>query len=195
MRKILLILTIVALSVTKSSAQIISVNTNAMMDAMQAYSFGFELVLNKRSSLAVDGFWGNKIMGRNWKMIAFQPEWRLYFGGRPLFHHYIGAVGILTKYDLEAYSKRYHGHAMGAGLSYGYVWPVTRRLLIDFHTSLGFVGRDERNYMADETYADHVYNDKPGDSYSNHYVEIPTNSSATMLCPIKIGVSVSYILK
>ncbi|MBR4268631.1 MAG: DUF3575 domain-containing protein [Prevotella sp.] len=195
MRKILLILTIVALSVTKSSAQIISVNTNAMMDAMQAYSFGFELVLNKRSSLAVDGFWGNKIMGRNWKMIAFQPEWRLYFGGRPLFHHYIGAVGILTKYDLEAYSKRYHGHAMGAGLSYGYVWPVTRRLLIDFHTSLGFVGRDERNYMADETYADHVNNDKPGDSYSNHYVEIPTNSSATMLCPIKIGVSVSYILK
>lgn len=195
MRKILLILTIVALSVTKSSAQIISVNTNAMMDAMQAYSFGFELVLNKRSSLAVDGFWGNKIMGRNWKMIAFQPEWRLYFGGRPLFHHYIGAVGILTKYDLEAYSKRYHGHAMGAGLSYGYVWPVTRRLLIDFHTSLGFVGRDERNYMADETYADHVNIDKPGDSYSNHYVEIPTNSSATMLCPIKIGVSVSYILK
>ena len=180
---------------TKSSAQIISINTNAMMDAMQAYSFGFELVLNKRSSLAVDGFWGNKIMGRNWKMIAFQPEWRLYFGGRPLFHHYIGAVGILTKYDLEAYSKRYHGHAMGAGLSYGYVWPVTRRLLIDFHTSLGFVGRDERNYMADMNYADHANNDKPGDSHSNHYVEIPTNSSATMLCPIKIGVSVSYILK
>lgn len=195
MRKILLILTIVALSVTKSSAQIISINTNAMMDAMQAYSFGFELVLNKRSSLAVDGFWGNKIMGRNWKMIAFQPEWRLYFGGRPLFHHYIGAVGILTKYDLEAYSKRYHGHAMGAGLSYGYVWPVTRRLLIDFHTSLGLVGRDERNYMADEKYADHHFIDKEGDSYSNHYGEIPTNSSATMLCPIKIGVSVSYILK
>ena len=60
MRKILLILTIVALSVTKSSAQIISINTNAMMDAMQAYSFGFELVLNKRSSLAVDGFWATR---------------------------------------------------------------------------------------------------------------------------------------
>jgi hypothetical protein len=166
-----------------------------MMDAMQAYSFGFELVLNKRSSLAVDGLWGNKIMGKNWKMLAFQPEWRLYFGGRPLFHHYVGAVGILTKYDIEAYSKRYHGHAMGAGMSYGYVWPVTRRLLIDFHTSLGFVARDERNYFVGEDYAKHNFIDKEGDSPDNHYGEIPTNSRATMLCPIKIGVSVSYILK
>lgn len=195
MKRILLILTIVALTVTKSSAQIVSVNTNAMLDAMQAYSFGFELVLNKRSSLAVDGFWGNKIMGKNWKMLAFQPEWRLYFGGRPLFHHYVGAVGILTKYDIEAYSKRYDGHAMGAGMSYGYVWPVTRRLLIDFHTSLGFVARDERNYMVGTPYEDTHFIDKEGDSYNNHYGEIPTNSRATMLCPIKIGVSVSYILK
>lgn len=195
MKKILLILIIASLSFSRSSAQIISINTNAALDAMQAYSFGFELVLNKRSSLAVDGFWGNKIMGKNWKMLAFQPEWRLYFGGRPLFHHYVGAVGILTKYDLEAYSKRYHGHAMGAGMSYGYVWPVTRRLLIDFHTSLGFVARDERNYMVGENYADHNFNDKEGDAPDHHYGEIPTNSRATMLCPIKIGVSVSYILK
>lgn len=195
MKKILLILIIASLSFSRSSAQIISINTNAALDAMQAYSFGFELVLNKRSSLAVDGFWGNKIMGKNWKMLAFQPEWRLYFGGRPLFHHYVGAVGILTKYDLEAYSKRYHGHAMGAGMSYGYVWPVTRRLLIDFHTSLGFVARDERNYMVGENYADHNFIDKEGDAPDHHYGEIPTNSRATMLCPIKIGVSVSYILK
>lgn len=195
MKKILLILIIASLSFSRSSAQIISINTNAALDAMQAYSFGFELVLNKRSSLAVDGFWGNKIMGKNWKMLAFQPEWRLYFGGRPLFHHYVGAVGILTKYDLEAYSKRYHGHAMGAGMSYGYVWPVTRRLLIDFHTSLGFVARDERNYMVGENYADHNFIDKEGDAPDYHYGEIPTNSRATMLCPIKIGVSVSYILK
>ncbi len=195
MKKILLILIIASLSFSRSSAQIVSINTNAMMDAMQAYSFGFELVLNKRSSLAVDGLWGNKIMGKNWKMLAFQPEWRLYFGGRPLFHHYVGAVGILTKYDIEAYSKRYHGHAMGAGMSYGYVWPVTRRLLIDFHTSLGFVARDERNYFVGEDYAKHNFIDKEGDSPDNHYGEIPTNSRATMLCPIKIGVSVSYILK
>lgn len=186
MKKILLIITIVALTATKGSAQIISINTNAMMDAMMAPSFGFELVLNKRSSLAVDGFWGNKIMGRNWKMLAFQPEWRLYFGGRPLFHHYIGAVGILTKYDLEACSKQYHGHAMGFGMSYGYVWPVTKRLLIDFHTSLGFVARDERNYMKGTPYADFTQ-DENGKIY--------TNSSATMLCPIKMGVSVSYIIK
>lgn len=195
MRKILLILTIVALSVTKVSAQIVSINTNAALDAMQAYSFGFELVLNKRSSLAVDGFWGNKIMGKNWKMLAFQPEWRLYFGGRPLFHHYVGAVGILTKYDIEAYSKRYHGHAMGAGMSYGYVWPVTRRLLIDFHTSLGFVARDERNYMVNTPYSDYVRIDKSEEAGVYPTDEIPTNSRATMLCPIKIGVSVSYILK
>ena len=195
MKKLLLIIIITSLSFAKGSAQIISINTNAMLDAMRAPAFGFELVLNKRSSLAVDGFWGNKIMGKNWKMIAFQPEWRLYFGGRPLFHHYIGAVGILTKYDIEAYSKRYHGHAMGAGLSYGYVWPVTRRLLIDFHTSLGFVGRDERNYMIGTNYADNNFIEKEGDSYSNHYGEIPTNSSATMLCPIKMGISISYIIK
>lgn len=192
MKKLLLILIIATLSFTRGSAQIISVNTNAMLDAMRAPSFGFELVLNKRSSLAVDGFWGNKIMGKNWKMLAFQPEWRLYFGGRPLFHHYIGAVGILTKYDIEAYSRRYHGHAMGAGVSYGYVWPVTRRLLIDFHTSLGFVGRDERNYPVHTEYADYVQIEKEKDPLQ---YEIPTNSRATMLCPIKIGVSVSYIIK
>ena len=194
MKKLLLILIIATLSFTRGSAQIISVNTNAMLDAMRAPSFGFELVLNKRSSLAVDGFWGNKIMGKNWKMLAFQPEWRLYFGGRPLFHHYIGAVGILTKYDIEAYSRRYHGHAIGAGVSYGYVWPVTRRLLIDFHTSLGFVGRDERNYPVGTDYSG-IHRNPDKEIVPVIQDEIPTNSSATMLCPIKIGVSVSYIIK
>ncbi len=84
---------------------------------------------------------------------------------------------------------------MGAGMSYGYVWPVTRRLLIDFHTSLGFVARDERNYMVGTPYEDYNFIDKEGDGINNHYGEIPTNSRATMLCPIKMGISISYILK
>jgi hypothetical protein len=195
MRKILLILAIVALSATRGTAQIISVNTNAMLDAMQAPSFGFELVLNKRSTLAVDGFWGNKIMGKEWKVLAFQPEWRLYFGGRPLFHHYIGAVGILAKYDIKAYAKQYHGHAMGFGMSYGYVWPVTKRLLLDFHTSLGFVARDERNYMRNTDYSGYNMFDNEENVVDGDYPLIPTNSRATMLCPIKIGISVAYIIK
>lgn len=186
MRKYLIILTIAIIAATKCPAQIVSVNTNAMLDAMQAPAFGFELVFNKRSTLAVDGFWGNKILGKNWKVLAFQPEWRLYFGGRPLFHHYVGAVGVLAKYDIEIYNKRYEGHAMGFGMSYGYVWPVTKRLLLDFHTSLGFVTRRERNYPLDRNYSDF---------YRDENDKIYTNSDATMLCPIKLGVSVGYILK
>ena len=190
MKKLLLILILASLSFTKGSAQIISVNTNAMLDAMQAPAFSFELVFNKRSTLAVDGFWGNKIMGKNWKILAFQPEWRLYFGGRPLFHHYVGAVGILAKYDIEVFDKRYDGHAMGFGMSYGYVWPVTKRLLIDFHTSLGYLARDERNYMVHTPYEQHTQIE-----HEDYQIEIPTNSRATMLCPIKLGVSVAYIIK
>ena len=58
MKKLLLIIIITSLSFATGSAQIISINTNAMLDAMRAPAFGFELVLNKRSSLAVDGFCG-----------------------------------------------------------------------------------------------------------------------------------------
>lgn len=189
MKKFFLVIMILAMAATKGSAQIVSVNTNALMDAALCPSFGFELVFNKRSSLAVDAFYGKKVFGKDIKIQGIQPEYKFYFSGRPMYHHYVGGVVALAKYNMHTVNRYYDGHAIGAGLSYGYVWPVTERLLLDFHTSLGLICRDDRYYGTKKAH-DQAYNsaEKTGKL-------LETNNHDTFLAPIKIGVSVCYIIK
>lgn len=104
-----------------------------------------------------------------------------------MFHHYVGAIGLLASYKFSHFAdKVYDGDAGGLGLSYGYVWPVTQRLLIDFHTSLGLVFYHQKEYFVGDDYDSHYLNDE-GNPYANAH--------GSLLMPLRIGISVSYIIK
>lgn len=186
MKKLLLIITAMMITTT-ISAQMVAVNTDVAMDALQAPSLGAEIVMGKKSTLNFNGLYANKLMGKDIRIAAFQPEWRVYISGRPMFHHYVGAMGILATYKMNKVAgKVYDGDAGGFGLSYGYVLPITQRLLVDFHTSLGLVFYHQKEYYEGENYDNHVVN-KDGFPYANAH--------GSLLMPMRIGVALTYIIK
>lgn len=166
--------------------QRVAVNTDVAMDACLAPSLGVELAMGKKSTLNLNGFYGSRILGKDVRMAALQPEWRVYISGRPMYHHYVGFIGLLTSYKMKFDAKWHDGDACGLGLSFGYVLPLTDRLLVDFHSSLGGVYYHQKEYMIGEDYdANHLN--------AEGYPE--ANASGRLLIPLRIGVALTYIIK
>lgn len=158
------------------------------MDAILAPSLGVEMVLTKKSSLTLNALYGPSVLAlnRNSKVFAFQPEWRIYISGRPMYHHYFGAIGLLTQYKFDFKKKTRDGDAFGFGLCYGYVLPITDRLMVDFHTSVGSVFYHQKEYMMSDNYDAHYVNEEG----------FPVaNASGSIIMPLRLGVSLTYIIK
>ena len=76
------------LAVITARSQAISVNTDVAMLALQTYNIGAEMTIGNRSTLGLSVFTNNKpYWHTDMKMIGVQPEYRYYFGGRPMYHH------------------------------------------------------------------------------------------------------------
>lgn len=186
MRKLLLTFAIIMMFTANTRAQMLAVNTDVAMDACLAPSLGVELVLGKKSSLNINALYGKNILGKGVKIMAIQPEWRIYLSGRPMYHHYFGAIGLLTQYKFRLKDKWRDGDAAGIGLSYGYVLPITQRLLVDFHTSVGEVFYHQKEYAVGDDYDAHFTN---AEGYPK------ANAKGSIILPLRLGVSVTYILK
>lgn len=169
-----------------TKAQMLAVNTDVAMDAITAPSLGVELVLGKKSSLNINALYGPNILGTKAKVVAIQPEWRVYISGRPMYHHYFGVVGLLTQYKFKLKNKWRDGDAAGIGVSYGYVLPVTPRLLFDFHTSVGGIFYHQKEYAVGDDYDAH---------YTNEEGYPKANAKGSIILPLRLGVSLTYILK
>lgn len=185
-RRGMTLLVVLLLSVVSTYAQRIAVNTDVLMDAFCAPSLGVELTLAKKSTLNVNALYGEKILGKEMRVAALQPEWRAYISGRPMYHHYVGVVGLFASYKLNFDEKCHDGDAFGLGVSFGYVLPIKERLLIDFHASLGGAYYHQKEYMLGEDY------DKEHTNLSGYPV---ANASGSLLIPLRIGISVAYIIK
>ena len=78
MKKLLLIVFVALLGCRNINAQMLAVNTDALMDVMMTPSIGFELVTGERTSLGVNVLGNYKPWGKDMKMVAVQPEYRYY---------------------------------------------------------------------------------------------------------------------
>ena len=98
MKKIFLML-IMALGTVASHAQKLSVNTDVTMLALQTYNLGAEMTIGNRSTLGLSVFGTkNPYFHDNLKIMGVQPEYRYYFGGRPLYHHFCGVSLLAADY-------------------------------------------------------------------------------------------------
>ena len=69
-------------------------------------------------------------------------------------------------YDFEWKDEHHHGDAAGAGLTFGYVLPLSERLNLDFHAGAGWVFYHEED-----------------------------KGVGSMILPTKLGISLSYIIR
>lgn len=183
MKKLYLIIALLAGSIC-AKAQMIAVNTNLASDALAIPDLGVEMVIGNRSTIGLNMLGAYKPHGKNAKGFALQPEYRYWFGGRPMNHHFVGIGGLLGTYEAEWKSKMYKGDAVGLGLTFGYVFNLSRRLAIDCHAGLGLVRYHQKVYIQ-------------GPNNTEIYTGPRTYKSETgnALIPTKIGISFMYIFR
>jgi len=189
MKKFVLII-LISLSATRMSAQQLAIGTNVLMDALMMPNIGVEMGLGKshfaeRSVLGLHGYFIRKPWGKDVKAWGIQPELRYFFSGRAMSRWFFGIGAHVAKYDVTWSSKVYNGNAIGAGLTFGYVFNLTKRLNIDVHSGFGALYYRQKEHFE-------------GDFYDTEYSQtghIVPNSRGYTLLPTRIGVSITYIIK
>ena len=70
-----------------------------------------------------------------------------------MYHHFIGVSALAVDYNVKVRNTRYDGFAAGAGLTFGYVAPISNRWTIDAHAGIGigFVSSKEKQQMDNQT--------------------------------------------
>ncbi len=172
------------------SAQDVVVKTNALYWATATPNLGFEFRLDDRWTLDISGgynFWTfNEAKNRKWKHFKVMPEARYWFD-KPFTGHFVGLHSGYTQYNLSAVplpydfaetkKHRYEGWATGAGLTYGYLWSLHPRWLLEASIGLGYAYARFDKYECPHC-GDHLGKD------SKHYVG-PTRAAVSLIYVIK----------
>lgn len=168
-----------ALSAQDLSAQMVAVRTDALKDLLMTPNVGVDLVVGEKYTLGAEVAFNRNPWGLKMRMTSVTPEFRYWFSGRPLTRQYVGVVGNITGYNL-AWNNVHQGDALGLGISFGHVWTLTQRWNIDLSGSLGVVGYREKFHYKNDNFTD--YGER-------------ANARGYALLPIKLGVSVVYVIR
>lgn len=140
--------------VSISNAQKVALKSNLVNDALLSPNAGVEFGLAPRWSLDIGlegNFWA--VDGHRWKHWFVQPEARYWFcerfaghfmgmhliGGNYNFGHLGLNFSFLGSDFRELLDKRYQGWGAGAGIAYGYAWPVARHWNVEAEIGLGWI--------------------------------------------------------
>lgn len=179
------------LAMPAANAQDVALKTNLINDIALSPNIGVEVGLAPKWTLdmtAEMNLW--KVDGRSWKHLYFQPEARYWFcqrfSGHFIGFHALGGIYNFGKLNLpfnmlgsnlkELKDKRYQGWAVGAGVVYGYAWPLHKHWNIEAALGIGWL------YTRFDSYPCQVCGTK-----------IDRNKSHNYFGPTKLSVAVEYI--
>ena len=162
-------------------AQQFALRSNALTDVLLTPDFGVEVVAGENMSVAlsVAGNW--KPYGMDCRLVGVQPQWRYWFGGRPLVREYVGVSALFCAYDLSWKDTSYAGLAGGVGITGGYVLPLSPRWGVEFSGGVSLLGFGQKRCSRYDN-----YEDLSSDEY---------NSRGYKLLPTNIGVTFIFIIK
>lgn len=191
----LLVLSCLLAGVVTASAQdgpMVAAKTNLLYDATLSPNLGVEVGLAPRWTLDVSGnlnLWtvGD---GHKWRHWLVQPEVRYWlcqrFAGHFFGFHAIGMQYNMGNLDLDfkflgtnfrnLKDRRYQGWGAGAGVAYGYSWPISRRWNIEAEFGFGWIWTRYDSYPCAEC------GSKIDDGRVHNYVG-----------PTKIAVNLEYV--
>lgn len=179
------------LAIPAANAQDVALKTNLINDIALSPNIGVEVGLAPKWTLdmtAEMNLW--KVDGRSWKHLYFQPEARYWFcqrfSGHFIGFHALGGIYNFGKLNLpfnmlgsnlkELKDKRYQGWAAGAGVVYGYAWPLHKHWNIEAALGIGWL------YTRFDSYPCQICGTK-----------IDRNKSHNYFGPTKLSVAVEYI--
>ena len=165
----------------EAHAQQVGVKTNALMWAGMTPNLGCEVVVGEHSSVDLTAFGHYKPYGIDSRVVAFQPEYRYWFNGRPMVREYIGVAAMITSYDMTVNKYVYDGNALSIGLTGGYSFLLGSNWRLELCGGFGFLFFNQKQYYEANDY----YVDKT----------VAANSQGYKLFPAKLGVSFTYIIK
>ncbi len=152
--KLLLIPLLAILLYLPANAQKVALKSNLLYDATLSPNLGIEIGLAPRWTLDISGnvnLW--TVDGHKWKHWLVQPEARYWFCRR-FAGHFVGLHAIGGQYNFgnldidmkllgsdfsKLKNRRYQGWGAGAGVAYGYAWPVHPHWNIEAELGIGWI--------------------------------------------------------
>ena len=152
--KKLLLLIFMLVMVAGVSGQKAALKSNLLSDAALSPNVGMEFKLARRWSLDVTGqvnLW--TVQAHKWKHWLVQPEARYWFC-EPMVRHFLGIHVIGGQYNFgnikngisflgsdfsRLTDNRYQGWGVGAGVAYGYTFPLSHHWNFELEVGVGFI--------------------------------------------------------
>lgn len=134
-------------------AERLALKTNLLYDALLMPSLEIEYRISDRWTVQVEGdiaWWKNDGKRKYYQVATVSPEGRWWFGqkkGSPWHGHYIGVFGGFTWFDLENKKRGYQGKAETVGVSYGYMFPIGKRLSLEAGIGVGYLHSKYEEYL------------------------------------------------
>lgn len=126
-----------------------TLKTNLLYDALLLPNISAECYLGKHWTAAVNWIYTwlkTDRKHRYWRIYGGEVEINRWFqkphhNPRPFSGHHLGVYGQLLTYDIEWGARGYQGRkwTYGGGLTYGYAFPIARRLNLDCALSCGYL--------------------------------------------------------
>lgn len=162
---------------TIAMAQRIAIKTNTLYWATLSPNVEAEFRLSRHFTLdlGTTANFSTKIDDNNLKFLQVAPELRYWFS-RPMARHYVGLTTFAANYNLKMGNTCYDGDAVAAGFTYGFDWVISRRWNIETSVGAGLLKYRCFEYVDGDV--------KP----------LSPNTDKTILAPLKLGVSISYLL-
>lgn len=198
-------LTVPALTATRTHSHktILALKTNLAYDALTMLNYAIEVPVGDRFSAVWEHYFPWWVMRNNRTCIQYltlggEARWWFLPQPRPetstrvqrdrLVGHYLGIYGLFCKTDFQwDMAGRYQCYPVySAGLTYGYVFPVSRHLNLELSASIGYARIPYQHYIPSEDWQT-LWRDTE-DAGVTHYFG-PTKLQVSLVWPIRIQTS------
>lgn len=145
-----------AMASVAANGQDVALKTNLVGDVLLNPNLGIEVGLAPRWTMEVSGELNAWTIGddHKWKHWVVQPEARYWFCER-FTGHFLGIHALGGQYNVgrigfksfnlfgtdfsKLHNQRYQGWGVGAGVAYGYSWPVAKHWNVEAEIGVGWV--------------------------------------------------------
>lgn len=173
-----------------ANGQNVGVKTNLLYDATATVNAGVEFGIAPKWTIDLSGNYNgwSKDETTQWKHWMVQPEARFWFCNR-FAGHFLGIHALAQQYKFSGWDTnlklfgtdfsllgdhRYEGWAAGAGLAYGYAFPLAKHWNLELEAGIGYVYTQYDQYSCK-----HCVNRKIGDG--DHHYFGPTKAAVNLV--------------